>query len=92
MSALTLSEAPRRSALQTCIEALRKIAEFQLDPALYQRLRTLGEQKEFLDLEQHAELMALVTFSEQRTIEKLEAQRALQSLRAAFPDLEDLQR
>jgi hypothetical protein len=89
MSGTSLSDAPRRNALQTCVAALKRLAEFQLDPALDGRQRRLGEQKEFLDPEQHAELLALVAFTEQRTIEKLEAQAALQRLRAAFPDLDD---
>ncbi|MFO0843311.1 MAG: hypothetical protein U0797_13090 [Gemmataceae bacterium] len=89
MSRTTLSDAPQRTALQSCVATLKRLAEFRLDPALDQRQRQLGEQKEFLDPEQHAELLALVAFSEQRTIEKLEAQAALQRLRAAFPDLDE---
>ena len=87
MTTLTLPEAPRRTALQTCIAALERVADYRLDPVLDQRMLQLGEQKEFLSEEEHAELMALVAFSEQRSIEKLEAQLALQRVRAAFPEL-----
>jgi hypothetical protein len=66
---------------------LRRLADYSLDPALDQRMRQLGEQKEFLGPDEHAELMALVAFSEQRSIEKLEAEQALRRLREAFPDL-----
>lgn len=87
MSQTLLSDVPRRTALRSCMAALRRVAEFQLDPALDQRLRQLGEGKEFLGPELHAELLALVAFTEQRTIEKLESELALRQLREAFPDL-----
>jgi hypothetical protein len=38
---------------------------------------------------EHAELMAWVTFTQQRTIEKLQAELALQKLSDAFPELKD---
>jgi hypothetical protein len=48
-----------------------------------------GERKEFLTPAEHAELMAWVTFTQQRTIEKLQAELALQRLLEAFPELKD---
>jgi len=47
----------------------------------------LGERKEFLSSPEHEELMALVSFTQQRSIEKLEAELALQSIEAACPQL-----
>jgi hypothetical protein len=73
--------------LQACQVALRRIAGYVLDPALDQRMRELGERKEFLDPSEHAELLALVAFTQQRTREKLEAELALQRLEAACPEL-----
>jgi hypothetical protein len=89
MSTLASSDPTSRVALRTCLEALRMIAEYQLDPALDQRMLSLGERKESLNAEEHAELMALVRFTQQRTIEKLRAELALQRLLGSFPDLSD---
>ena len=47
----------------------------------------LGERKEFLDATEYAELMALVSFAQQRTLEKLEAEVALKRLESVYPDL-----
>jgi hypothetical protein len=41
----------------------------------------------FLSPDEHAELLALVDFTQKRTVEKLEAQTALSRLRAALPGL-----
>ncbi len=64
----------------------RGIAEYELDPAINRRLRDLGERKEWLDEQEHEELMSLVGFSEQRSIEKLEAQLALKGLEDVVPE------
>lgn len=72
-------------ALRTARQALRCFAEYQLEPALDERMRNLGERKEFLTPEEHAELMALVEFAERRTQEKLEAELALRQLDAVSP-------
>ena len=63
------------------------MADYELDPLLRKRMHDLGERKEFLTLEEHEELLALVDFMHKRTIEKLEAQTALVRLRAALPGL-----
>jgi hypothetical protein len=76
-----------RSVLQSCERALRRVAEYRLDPALDQRMRDLGERKEWLSAAEHEELLALVTFTQQRTLEKLEAEAALQNLQAACAEL-----
>ena len=72
-------------AIQACALALRRMADYELDSALHRRMHALGEQKEFLSLAEHEELLALVDFAHQRTGEKLEAQTALASLRIALP-------
>ena len=76
-----------RDALKACVPALKHMAEYQLDPILDKRMTELGEKKEFLNDEEHAELMAMVAFSERRALEKLEAGLALRKLEACFPDL-----
>ena len=87
MATVSVPEPSLRSALQACQAALRRIASYVLDPALDQRMRELGERKEFLDPGEHVELMALVAFTQQRSREKLEAELALQRLEAACPEL-----
>jgi hypothetical protein len=50
-------------------------------------MRQLGERKEFLSEAEHAELMSLVDFTQRRTREKLDAQRALDQLGTVLPGL-----
>ena len=72
-------------ALKTCHAALRRVAGYTLSPVLDQWMGELGENKEYLSPSEHDILMALVAFTQQRTIEKLEAELALRQLEAAFP-------
>ncbi len=74
-------------AFQTCERALRRVADSQLDLALNRRLLDLGERKEWLSEAEHDELLALVAFSQQRSLEKLEAESALQDLHQACAEL-----
>lgn len=76
-----------RSALHLCERALRRMAEYRLDPVLDQRLRNLGERKERLSPGEHEELMALIAFTQQRMLDKLEAEVALQGLQTACAEL-----
>ncbi len=76
-----------QSAFRTCERALRRVADYRLDPALDQRLRDLGERKEWLSRAEHDELLALVTFTQQRALEKLEAEAALQELQSVCGQL-----
>jgi hypothetical protein len=76
-----------QSALEAPHRALRRVAGYVLDPVLDQRLRELGERKEFLSPGEYGALMALVGFTQQRSIEKLEAEVALRSIEAACPEL-----
>lgn|GEM_PF-1970183 len=73
-----------QSALYPSVTALSKIARYKLEPSLDRRIRDLGERKEFLNKKEYAELLALVAFTQQRSLEKLEAQAALKRLRKVF--------
>jgi hypothetical protein len=77
------------SALRSCVQTLRRLAAYELEPPLDRRMQDLGERKEFLGPGEHDELMALVAFTRQRTLDKLEAQVALQRLHEVFPELVD---
>jgi hypothetical protein len=87
MASPTLRAPDEKSALGSCRDALRRIAACRLDPVLDKRMLELGERKEFLDADEHAELMAFAAFTEQRTQEKLEAEIALQRLESVYPEL-----
>jgi hypothetical protein len=76
-----------QAAIEACAVALRRMAAYELNPTLTQRMHELGERKEYLTQAEHDELLALVEFAQKRTIEKLEAQMALARLRAALPGL-----
>lgn len=76
-----------QAAFRTCERALRRMAEYRLDPALDQRLRDLGERKEELNTAEHDELSALVAFTQQRSLDKLTAEAALRELHSACAEL-----
>jgi hypothetical protein len=63
------------------------MAAYELEPPIARRIEDLSERKEFLDSADHDELLALVHFAQQRTLERLEAQVALQRLREIVPEL-----
>ena len=75
-------------ALRTTRRVLRRMVEYKLEPALDERLRDLGEHKESLGPEERAELLALVSFTQRRTLEKLEAEMVLRQLDAVSPEPE----
>jgi predicted house-cleaning noncanonical NTP pyrophosphatase (MazG superfamily) len=75
--------------LRDCIDALRPVADYELEPALERRLNDLGERKEFLTQEEHAELLDLVEFARRRSAEKLKAQLALHRLEGVATELTD---
>jgi hypothetical protein len=72
MSTISVPEAPRRDALEDCVQTLRRLITFRLDPAIDQCMQKLGEQKAFLSEEEHAELLAWVAFAEQRSVERMQ--------------------
>lgn len=87
MSATAPLEPAWREALASSAAALRKAAGYTLPPELDRRVLELGERKETLTADERAELMAWVEFAQQRSIEKFEAEVALNRLVAAFPEL-----
>jgi len=86
MSALAASDPQVQSALRECVRTLERVASYRLPPALEQRIQELGENKEFLGTPAHEDLLALVALVRQRSVEKLEADLALQKLRAVLPE------
>ena len=87
MSATAFAEPAQRYALESSTSALRRLACYSMPPELDRRILELGERKDSLTAEETAELQAWVTFTQQRSIEKLEAQVSLQRLEGVFPEL-----
>jgi hypothetical protein len=87
VATLSIPESQLQAVLQRCHTALRRVAGYALDPALDQRMLELGENKEFLNPSEYKELMALVAFTQARTLDKLEAELALRQLEAVYPEL-----
>jgi hypothetical protein len=88
MTPTTLTDSRVQSALRHGVRALKRVANYVLPAALDQRLQKLGENKEYLGAAEHEELLALVTFTHERTIEKLQAELALRDLQTLLPDEE----
>ena len=82
-----MNQPDRMQALRSCRNALRRISEYVLEASLDERMLDLGERKEFLSEAEHAELVALLAFTEKRTLEKLEAEVALKRLESVYPEL-----
>lgn len=76
-----------RTALTASAGALRRVAAYTLPSALDRRILDLGERKESLTPDEHAELLAWVAFTQQRSAERLEAETALRRLAAVDPAL-----
>ena len=87
MASPATAEPARRDALEASAAALRRVAGYTLDPAVDRRLLDLGERKEFLSPAEHQELLAWVAFTQQRSLDKFQAEAALQRLLAAYPEL-----
>ena len=73
--------------IQDCAAALNKLAMYKLPAALDRRLLWLSENKEMLTETEREELTALIDFSEDRTVEKLQAKLMLKRLAEAWPQL-----
>jgi hypothetical protein len=80
MAAAVHPDVTLRSALALSRSALRRIADYELESGVANRLHELGERKEFLTEAEHQELLALVGFTERRTIEKLDSTAALTAI------------
>lgn len=76
-----------RSALTSCIETLRSLADYELGPSIDRRMLELGERKDLLGEREHEELTALVSFVQQRNLERLQARVALKQLQEVCPEL-----
>ena len=75
------------SLIQECAAALQRVAEYKLPPVMDRRLLLLSENKESLTPSERDELHALITLSEDRTIDKLQAQVLLRRLAEACPQI-----
>lgn len=73
--------------LRECVETLQHVAEYHLPPALDRRLLWLSENKESLTEDDREELLALVEFAEDRSVEKLRARTILKRLAEVWPHL-----
>jgi hypothetical protein len=80
MATVPTADSKIHSAVEACVSALRRIADYELEPSLQNRLLDLGERKEFLSQPAYDELVALVDFTHKRTIESFEAKIALTRL------------
>lgn len=87
LATLSIPEPELNAALKRCHSALQRFAGYVLDPTIDQRMLELGENKEFLNPSEYKELVALVSFTQARTIDKLEAELALRQLEAVYPEL-----
>jgi hypothetical protein len=86
MTGTSLADPTVQSALQHVARALKRVSNYHLPPALDRRMQELGERKEYLGPAEHDELLALVTFTQERTLEKLQAELALRELQPLLPD------
>lgn len=75
------------SLLRDCAATLQKVASYKLPQPMDRRLIWLSENKECLSSVEQEELLALLDFSEERTIEKLQAKVVLQRLAESCPQL-----
>lgn len=87
MSSTVAVEPARNEALYASASALRRMTGYELPAELDKRILDLGERKESLTTEERAELLAWVSFTQQRSIEKYEAQLALKRLASVFPEM-----
>lgn len=82
-----VSEVDWRAAVARSVSAHRRVAAYTLPPALDARMLDLAERKDELTPAERDELLALVAFTQARSIEKLEAELAARRLTDAYPDL-----
>jgi hypothetical protein len=75
------------SLIEECAATLQKVANYRMPVAMDRRLLWLSENRDSLTAPEREELLALVDFSEDRTVEKLEAKVLLRRLADAWPQL-----
>lgn len=81
------ADARAELVLRDCAATLQEVARYRLPPAIDRRLLWLSENKERLTHEEREELLALVEFAEERTLEKVKAHATLKRLGELFPQL-----
>ena len=82
-----LMHEPAGSILRDCIATLEHVANDRLPAAMDRRLRWLSENKDSLTSDERDELLALVDFAEDRTLDKVKARVTLQRLGELLPQL-----
>lgn len=82
-------EPVRQDAIRSSATTLARWATYVLPAELDRRILDLSERKESLSATEHAELLAWVQFTQQRSLDQLKAESALQRLQQAFPDMVD---
>lgn len=80
-----LAEGPAGDVLRDCYSTLEQVASYRLPPAIDRRLMWLSENKQSLGVSERDELLALVDFAEDRTLEKAQARATLLRLVELFP-------
>ena len=75
------------SLIQDCAATLERVASYRLPAAMDRRLLLLSESQEGLTEAEREEMLALIDFSEDRTVEKLQAKVILNRLEEAWPGL-----
>ena len=92
MPAATTTASPdnstRRKALRACAKALRVAANYRLPTPLQRKLRKTLDDPERTSPAEHQQLLILVEVAQERSLQKVKAQVALQQLLQAFPELE----
>jgi hypothetical protein len=83
---ITINNGSLGPLIQECAATLQRVATYRMPVAMNRRLIWLSENKESLTASEREELLALVDFSEDRTVEKLEAKVLLQRLAEAPPN------
>jgi hypothetical protein len=83
----SVADVSMEALLRDCVSALRRIDEYRLPAALDRRLLYLSENKDTLGESEREELLALVDFSEERTVEKLQAKAMLRRIAERWPHL-----
>lgn len=82
-----LAYGPAEAVLRDCFATLQQVARYRLPPPIDRRLQWLSENKPSLTSDERDELLALVDFAEDRTLEKVKAQATLRRLTELFPTL-----
>ena len=83
----TMIHPDQRAAVAKSVATHRRVAAYTLPPALDARLLDLGERKDQLTPAEREELLALVAFTQARSVEKLDAELAARRLADACPEL-----